>query len=450
MNYDKLSESKQEILDDNFNCILCFIIIKNEKPYLCYKCQTIYHQKCLKDWDKKCKSRNNKLSCPHCRNELPLEKWNIKLNYEDYRMNNASLLDKINVYKSNINLNNNIFLIKNKIIDELKNNTMNLNKSLTKFSNYIKETFELFTYILKKLKSIHSLLQLKSNNKLDDISDDFPINFNNLELKNISHIIKEEFHFIENSLLKNSINLKDLNNNSWEIKEFEKIDLIYLAKDNNSYNIFGEIFTENNKDNIELIINGEKNELINEYNLKQGKNIISILIKNKLTNLSNMFKNCDSLINIEELNLLNVEKVTNFSNMFSNCSSLADIRALKQWNVSNGINFSGMFYKCIKLSDISSLENWNFSNCKYFSSMFSNCSSLSDIKPLENWNVSNGIDFSGMFNKCSKLSDLKPLENWNVSNANNFAYMFHKCSSLTNMQPLEKWKVNEEALEFIK
>ena len=70
-NYDKLSESKQEILDDNFNCILCSIIIKNEKPYLCYKCQTIYHQKCLKDWDKKCKSQNNKLSCPHCRNELP-------------------------------------------------------------------------------------------------------------------------------------------------------------------------------------------------------------------------------------------------------------------------------------------------------------------------------------------------------------------------------------------
>ena len=479
MNYDKLSESKQEILDDNFNCILCSIIIKNEKPYLCYKCQTIYHQKCLKDWDKKCKSQNNKLSCPHCRNELPLEKWNIKLDYEDYRMNNASLLDEINKYKSYINLNNNIILIKNKIIDKLKNKSVNINKLLSQFSNYIKETFELFTYILKKLKSIHSLLQLKSNNKLDYISDNFPINFNNLELENISHIIKEELYFIENSFLKNCT--KDFNNNSHLIdekndynidsyteitknlyinddnkkikekkKEFKKIDLIYLTKDNNDYNIFGEEFVKNNKDNIELIINGEKSELLSEYNLKQGENIISVIIKNKLTNLSNMFYHCNSLINIEELKILNVEEVTNFSSMFSNCSSLLDIKALKNWNVSNGIDFSGMFNKCTKLSDISSLGNWNFSNCKYFSSMFSNCSSLSDIKPLENWNVSNVVDFSSMFNKCSRLSDIKPLESWNVSSGINFAYMFHKCSSLSNMKPLEKWKVNERALEHIK
>ena len=115
-----------------------------------------------------------------------------------------------------------------------------------------------------------------------------------------------------------------------------------MAKDNNNYNIFGEKFTENNKHNIELIINGEKSELLSEYNLKQGKNIISILIKNKLTNLSDMFNNCDSLINIEELKFLNVEEVTDFSGMFSNCSSLSDIKPLENWNVSNGIDFSGI------------------------------------------------------------------------------------------------------------
>ena len=41
-NYDKLSESKQEILDEKYNCLLCSIIIKNEKPYLCYKCQKFF------------------------------------------------------------------------------------------------------------------------------------------------------------------------------------------------------------------------------------------------------------------------------------------------------------------------------------------------------------------------------------------------------------------------
>ena len=37
INYDKLSESKQEILDENYNCKICSIIIKNEKPYFCYE-----------------------------------------------------------------------------------------------------------------------------------------------------------------------------------------------------------------------------------------------------------------------------------------------------------------------------------------------------------------------------------------------------------------------------
>ena len=54
INYDKLSESKQDILDEKYNCNICSIIIKNEKPYFCDKCQKIFHEKCLKDWDNKC------------------------------------------------------------------------------------------------------------------------------------------------------------------------------------------------------------------------------------------------------------------------------------------------------------------------------------------------------------------------------------------------------------
>ena len=39
----KLAESKQDILDEKYNCNICTIIIKKEKPYLCYKCQKIFH-----------------------------------------------------------------------------------------------------------------------------------------------------------------------------------------------------------------------------------------------------------------------------------------------------------------------------------------------------------------------------------------------------------------------
>ena len=44
INYNKLPGSSQEKLDEKYNYILCEIIIKNENPYLCYKCQKIFHE----------------------------------------------------------------------------------------------------------------------------------------------------------------------------------------------------------------------------------------------------------------------------------------------------------------------------------------------------------------------------------------------------------------------
>jgi len=51
INYNQLSELDKEKLDEKFNCILCTVLIKNENPYLCYKCQNIFHERCLKEWD---------------------------------------------------------------------------------------------------------------------------------------------------------------------------------------------------------------------------------------------------------------------------------------------------------------------------------------------------------------------------------------------------------------
>ena len=49
--------------------------------------------------------------------------------------------------------------------------------------------------------------------------------------------------------------------------------------------ILGEEFVKNNKNNIELIINGKKSELLYNYKLKFGENKIQIIIKNKIKNL---------------------------------------------------------------------------------------------------------------------------------------------------------------------
>ena len=227
-----------------------------------------------------------------------------------------------------------------------------------------------------------------------------------------------------------------------------KINLIYYKKKEKDYfkrdnNIFGDKFVENNKNNIELKINGIKSELVKKYELEYGENNIEIIIKNKITDFEYMFYECISLKNIENLKYLDIKEINNFNYMFYGCSSLSNIKGLENWDVSNGNNFSNMFYECSSLTDIKELENWNVSKGNNFSYMFYGCSSLSDIKGLKKWNVSNGNNFSNMFYECSSLSNIKGLENWDVSNGDNFSNMFYACSSLTDIKGLENWNVSK-------
>ena len=154
-------------------------------------------------------------------------------------------------------------------------------------------------------------------------------------------------------------------------KKYEKykneINIKYITKEEKEENIFGKEFVENNKNNIELEINGEKNKLIKRYKLVNGINNIKIIIKNKLTNLEDMFYECKSLKDINELKYLDTKDINNFSGMFGGCSSLSDIKPLQNWNVSNGNNFSDMLSGCSSLSDIKPLQNWKISQYYYSS-----------------------------------------------------------------------------------
>ena len=100
------------------------------------------------------------------------------------------------------------------------------------------------------------------------------------------------------------------------------------------------------KNNIELIINGTKCELLYNYKIKDGENNMQLIIKNKISNLKRMFYDCKSLKNIEGLKYLDTKNITDFSYMFNGCSSLSDLKPIENWNVSNGNNFSGMFSGC--------------------------------------------------------------------------------------------------------
>ena len=227
-----------------------------------------------------------------------------------------------------------------------------------------------------------------------------------------------------------------------ELKTEYKINLIYRVNPKKIYQIFGENFVKKNKNNIELVIDGKPSILVDKYELNIGDNNVTMIIKNKLIDISYMFSQCKFLKDISELKYLDVSESKTFENMFSGCAFISDIKSLENWNVSNCNNFEGMFSGCHSLSDISPLENWDVSNGTNFKNMFNDCISLSDLKGLERWDVSKATNFSYMFYFCSALININPLKNWNVSNCNNFENMFNFCLRLIDINPLKNWNIS--------
>ena len=179
----------------------------------------------------------------------------------------------------------------------------------------------------------------------------------------------------EHSSKKNELITKDEARN--------EINLIYYAEFDDNFQIFGKQFVKNNKDNIDLIIGENQIKLVDKYYFKKGDNKVTIKIKNKLTNLSYMFSECEILKDIIELKYLNVSESDNFEYMFYGCNKLKDLKPLENWNVSKSNNFACMFSSCKSLSNIKNIENWNVSNGNNFQNMFSYCDSLSDITALK-------------------------------------------------------------------
>ena len=428
-NYNQISESKKEVLNQKYNCGICLEIIKHENPFLCYQCQKIFHHSCLQFWDSKQKQMNRKLSCPNCRSELPIEQWKELRNYDEMRTKDALIYNQ-------------------------------LGKSFNS-NDYVYKSMNLFKYILNKLNAIHSKITSQKNYNLNNLIEVLKYNISNPSIDEISKVIAQELDIIEKYFTNVAKGFK-----KEEIKYKNEINIKYMTQNEGSQKIFGEEFVNNNINNINLIINGKKSPLIEWYYLKKGENNVTICIKNTLTNLSYMFSYCDTLYNFDELKYLNTKNVTNFSGMFQS-TKISNIQALENWDTSKSENFSSMFNYCELLTSINALKNWNVSKVKDFSYMFNECSSLKDIKPLENWNVSNGKslhsmlalcsfsdltplknwnvsnvnDFSGVFEFCSMIKDLKPLANWNVSNGTNFSYMFADLKFLTDVSPLKNWNV---------
>ena len=136
------------------------------------------------------------------------------------------------------------------------------------------------------------------------------------------------------------------------------------------------------------------------YNFgKKGIHTIKMVIKEQILDFSCMFFNC---VNLKEIKgYINTSESKNLSWMFSNCTSLVDISALKNIDVSKVENFEGMFNECTSLEDVSPIQNWNVGEGKNFCSMFKNCGSLK-INRFKSWNIQkNGVKLDHIYDGCN-------------------------------------------------
>ena len=83
-----------------------------------------------------------------------------------------------------------------------------------------------------------------------------------------------------------------------------------------------------NKNNVDLIINGIKNELVKEFKLEYDENKIQMIIKNKIYNLEKMFYQCEKLKSIEGLKYLDTKEISNFSGIFYGSHILSALKPI--------------------------------------------------------------------------------------------------------------------------
>jgi len=172
LNYDKLSESKQDILDERYNCNICQEFIKGEEqPLLCYQCQKLFHKKCLENWNNKCIEKNLEFNCPKCKYKLPFKDWRKKLNYNDERLNEVKLMKEIT--------------IKNQINNELK----------SEFSIFKSDTYNTYKNILDKVDKLNSFFE---KNKSDTNNNNI---LNGLNQNEIPLKIFQKLNNVEESII---------------------------------------------------------------------------------------------------------------------------------------------------------------------------------------------------------------------------------------------------------
>ena len=127
----------------------------------------------------------------------------------------------------------------------------------------------------------------------------------------------------------------------------------------------------------------------------------------ELTNMSNLFLNCQSLLEVTGLEDKNFSKVTTIANMFKECNKLNEIPNM--FNTMTEVdNLSGLFYSCRSIREIK-LE-MNIPKCNMYAMIYQNDSlekvDLSKIVIDPNRGTANKINFTENLKFCPRLKEI--------------------------------------------
>ncbi len=147
-----------------------------------------------------------------------------------------------------------------------------------------------------------------------------------------------------------------------------------------------------------------------------------------VTDMNNMFSNCESLKSLDVTGF-NTENVTNMRSMFSTCRTLTSLD-LSNFNTAKVTNMGDMFYNCIALTYLD-IHSFNTENVTYMSDMFRDCNALTKLN-LSSFNTEKITDMSEMFYGCNSLTELD-VTSFNTARVTNMNLMFAGCNSLTSL-----------------
>ena len=258
--------------------------------------------------------------------------------------------------------------------------------------------------------------------------------------------INKNYNLKNNNGNLNYFNTNIIFKNSNKIIKMNEINIKYLIKKNEEgIKLFGEEFVNNNKENCVLTFNNKDYELCDyikydEYKINKNEGIFEVVLKEKkkITNMSHMFCDCESLKCISNIDNWDTQNVTNMSSMFMLCNSLCSLPDTLDWNTSKVTDISYMFSTCKKLTEIPNISKWDISNVNNAKGMFKRCESLKLLPDISNWNTSNITDMSEMFCGCVSLTKLPDISKWETKNVKKMREMFFHCDKLTFL-PISNW-----------